>query len=145
MFAEFARQIYSDGMKTHRFAIVLMVINFGLLVWLLSQTRLASVENANAVPAVLRGRSLEIVDEDGKIRATIKVLEPSAKLAKSMTILRLIDPNGRPEVKLFASVQGGGISFVGDADTTQVLLEAHGPQASLKLTNTDGKQQLVKP
>lgn len=60
-------------------------------------------------------------------------------------ILRLIDPHGRPEVKIVASEQGAGLSFVGDSDATQVLLAADGRESSLKLTNKDGRQQLVTP
>ncbi|HWO02205.1 MAG TPA: hypothetical protein VNS63_23365, partial [Blastocatellia bacterium] len=58
---------------------------------------------------------------------------------------RLIDPKGRPEVKLGASVEGGGLGIVGETDTTHALLEAQGPDARVKLTNKDGKQQMIKP
>jgi hypothetical protein len=44
-----------------------------------------------------------------------------------------------------ASEQGAGLSFVGDSDATQVLLAADGTDSSLKLTNKDGRQQLIKP
>jgi hypothetical protein len=132
-------------MKTQRFAIVLTVINLGLLCSLWANHSAVAQNAAAAAPAVLTARALEIVDDQGRVRATIKVLEPSARLAKSTVILRLIDPNGRPGVKIFASEDAAGLSFVGDADTTQVLLEANGLTASLKLANKDGKQQLVKP
>jgi hypothetical protein len=131
-------------MKTQRFAMVLTVINLGLLCCL-SANHSAVAQNAAAAPAVLSGRALEIVDDQGRVRASIKVLEPSARLAKSTVVLRLMDPNGRPAVKISASEDGAGLSFVGDSDTTQVLLEANGPNASLKLANRDGKQQLLKP
>jgi hypothetical protein len=48
-------------------------------------------------------------------------------------------------VKIVASEQGAGLSFVGDSDATQVLLQAEGKDSYLKLTNKDGRQQLVKP
>jgi hypothetical protein len=132
-------------MKPQRFAIVLTVINLGLLFCLLAQTYSAGAQNAPAVPPVLRGRALEIVDDQGRVRASITVLEPSSRLARSTVILRLIDPNGRPEVKITASEQGAELGFVGDSDTTQAHLAADGPNASLKLMNKDGKQQMVKP
>jgi hypothetical protein len=60
-------------------------------------------------------------------------------------ILRLIDPDGRPTVKLGASVQGAGLGLVGATDSTHVLLEAEGAESSLKLTNKEGRQQLIQP
>jgi hypothetical protein len=60
-------------------------------------------------------------------------------------MLRLIDADGRPEVKIGASAEGGGLSLLGDTDETRVLLRADGADSSLTLTNRDGKQQVVKP
>jgi len=37
------------------------------------------------------------------------------------------------------------VGLIGDTDTTHVLLQAEGAESSLKLTNKDGKQQLIKP
>jgi hypothetical protein len=57
----------------------------------------------------------------------------------------LIDANGRPEVKMGASEEGAGLSLVGATDTTQVLLQAEGAVARLRLANGDGKQQSLTP
>lgn len=132
-------------MKTQRFAIVLTVMNLGLLFYVVAQNHSAVAQSPPAAPPVLRGGALEIVDDQGRVRASIKVLEPSSRLARSTVVFRLIDTNGRPGVKIVASDQGAAVSLLGDSDTTQVLLEADGPNASLKLTNKDGKQQLIKP
>ena len=51
------------------------------------------VEARSEAP-VLRGRALEIVDDQGRVRASIQVL-PTARPTRKV-ILRLIDPNGRP-------------------------------------------------
>jgi hypothetical protein len=96
------------------------------------------------------GRALEIVDDQGRVRASIKVqpaetCKPTGKKYPETVILRLIDPDGRPEVKIVASEQGAGLSFVGDSDSTQAVLEANGTDSSLKLTNKDGRQHLLKP
>ncbi len=147
-------------MKTQRILIAVTVLNLGLTMFLLAQIRrvnaggveAAGVE-ADSVAPVLRGRQLEIVDDQGRVRASIKIHPgdpnfkmPDGKIGYPETVMfRLIDPKGRPEVKLGASVQGGGIGFVGETDSTQVLLEAEGADSSLKLTNKDGKQQLIKP
>src|SRR4051812_43026768 len=138
------------AMKTQRLAIVLTAINFVVLIFNLAHPRPAT---AGGVAPVLRGSALEIVDDHGKVRASITVYPanqtfkmPDGKTGYPETVVfRLIDPNGRPEVKLAASAQGGGLGFVGDSDSTQVLLQAEGKDSSLKLTNQDGRQQLFKP
>ena len=147
-------------MKLQRILIALTVINLGLTMFLLAQIRRVDagsvetrgVEAASPAP-VLRGSALEIVDEQGRVRASIKIhpADPNFKMPDGKTgypetvMFRLIDPNGRPEVKLGASVQGGGLGLIGETDTTHALLEAEGSDALLKLTNKAGKQQLVKP
>lgn len=135
-------------MKIPRLLIVLTVANLGLLILLLLPHIGSAL--ANTAAPVVRGRALEIVDDQGRVRASIKVqpAEVSKQTGKTYpetVILRLIDPNGRPAVKIAASEQGTGLSFVGESDTTQVLLQAGGTESSLQLTNKDGRQQLVKP
>src|SRR5262245_34052625 len=137
-------------MKTQRLAIALTVVNLFILIFLLAQMRSSS---ADGVVPVLRGRTLEIVDEQGRVRASIKVHPadktfkmPDGKIGYPETVmLRLIDPNGRPEVKLGASEQGGGLGIVGASDTTHIILQAEGADSSLKLKNKDGREQLLKP
>jgi hypothetical protein len=124
----------------------LTVANLGLLVVLVGRVRSAE---AGDVQPVLRGRKLEIVDERGRVRASI-IVQPPGRMPDGApypetVMLRLIDPNGRPEVKLGGSEQGAGISFVGSTDVTHVLLEAKGTATSLKLTNGDGQEQVLKP
>ena len=106
-------------MKTHRLLVALTVANLALLVFLLARTQ--PIE-AQGVTPVLRGRALEIVDDHGKVRAAIKVLAPSTmpdgKTYPETVLLRLIDPNGRPSVKLGASVQGAGLGLGGESDPT---------------------------
>lgn len=132
---------------TQRFLIALTIVNLALLAFLLPHVAPAL---ADSDAPVLRGRALEIVDAQGRVRASIKVhaaetFAPTGKKYPETVVLRLIDANGRPEVKIAASVQGGGLGLVGRADATQVLLQADETASSLKLTNQDGKQQLFKP
>ena len=56
-------------MKIQRFAIGITLLNLGLLIFVVAQGR--KVE-AKGVAPVLRGRALEIVDEQGRVRAEIK-------------------------------------------------------------------------
>ena len=83
-------------MKSQRFLIVLTLVNLALLIFTLAQQRPVVAEG---IPPVLRGRGLQIVDERGRVRASIQVLpastqkngEPSAETV----LLRLITERGR--------------------------------------------------
>ena len=137
-------------MKTQRILVVLTIVNLGILMFQLMHT--PQVE-AGKDEQVLRGRALEIVDDQGKVRASIKIHSadhtykwPNGKIGLPETVMfRLIDPNGRPEVKLGASVEGAGLGLIGDTDETQVILKTDGTDSTLKLQNKDGRQQLIKP
>ena len=142
-------------MKTQRIFIALSVFNLGLTIFLLAQLHRVDARSTDpGSPApVLRGSSLEIVDDQGRVRASIKTHpgDPNFKMPDGSTgypetvMFRLIDPKGRPEVKIGASVEGGAVGLIGENDTTHALLEAKGVDTSLKLTNKAGKQQLIKP
>ena len=132
-------------MKIPWFLIALTIVNLGLVLYTLGQFRPAAAES---VAPVLRGRALEIVDDHGRVRASIKVQPATIANGKAYpenVILRLIDPNGRPEVKLGASVEGAGLGLAGESDATYVTLKAEGADSSLKMTNKAGRQQLIKP
>jgi hypothetical protein len=116
----------------------LTVLNFVLLLGILFSR--AEPLLATGAQQVIRGRALEIVDDRGRVRASIKV-----QTAPEVVMLRLIDPNGRPEVKIGASVNGGGLSLVGESDATQVLLHADGAESSLRLKNEAGREQVIRP
>ncbi len=132
-------------MKIQRLLIALTVVNLGLLMFLLAQIR---PPEAHSGAPVLRGRALEIVDDQGRVRASIKVQPAGTANGKpypETVILRLIDPKGRPSVKLGGSERGAGLGLAGDSDPTYITLKAEGAGSSLKLTNKDGREQLIKP
>jgi len=135
-------------MKPHRWILVLTVLNsLTLVVLLLSLANRASAQRD--VP-VLRGRSLEIVDAQGRVRASIKIhpaetFKPTGRKYADTVMFRLIDPKGRPEVKIGASEEGGGLSFVGRLDATQVHLEAMKDECLLRLVRRDGRERVVVP
>jgi hypothetical protein len=135
-------------MKTQRMLIVLTIVNLVLFVFTLAPVRTAVAEGA---PQVLRGRALEIVDEQGRVRASLSVL-PASRQANGETsaetvLLRLITERGRPSVKIAASEEAAGLSFAGPTGTkdTYVILEAKGTATSLKLRSEDGREQVLKP
>jgi hypothetical protein len=135
-------------MKIQRLLIVLTLMNLALLLFTLAQVRPAVAEG---VPQVLRGRALEIVDERGRVRASLNVLpaktQPNGEAYPETVLLRLITERGRPSVKIGASEEAAGLSFAGPTNTkgTYVILEAKGTASSLRLKNEDGREQIVKP
>ena len=100
---------------------------------------------------VLRGRALEIVDGQGRVRASITVLPPnrstSGEEAAETVLLRLITERGRPTVKIGSSEPTSGLSFVGPTGTkdSYLILQTKGTTSSLKLRNEDGREQVLVP
>ena len=143
-------------MKFHRLLIALTVFNLALLVFLLAQIEvrflgfrfLRSID-VNSAGSVLQGRGLEITDDEGRVRASIK-LHPASVLPDGTTypetvLLRLISSQGRPNVKIAATEDGSALAFGGEADPTHIAIGARGTTTSLKLVNKDGQEQLIKP
>ncbi len=133
-------------MKIQRFLIALTILNFVLLLVVLPQVRPTV---AQSVAPVLRGKALEIVDDQGRIRASISLLPghplPNGETFPETVILRLIDPKGKPFVKLVASEQGSVLGLLGDSEPTYARIEAKGTNSFVKLTNKDGRELVVKP
>ena len=136
-------------MRAQRLLVTLTVINLALLlVTLAREVRPAAAQQ----PAqMLRGRGLEIVDNQGRVRASITVLPASnttgADASPETVLLRLITERGRPSVKIGASEDVAGLSFDGPTGTTKtyVILQSKGRESMLKLRNEDGKEQILKP
>jgi len=112
--------------------------------------------NSAATPEiapVLRGRALEIVDDQGHVRAMIKVFPPDPKVKMpdgttgypETVLLRLISSKGAPNVKIAATEDGSAVSFGGESNPTHVQVLARGTNTSLKLVNKDGRQQVITP
>jgi len=142
-------------MKSNRAVLVLTAINLAVLAFVVSR-EVRPVE-ASGVAPVLRGRALEIVDAQGRLRASIQVIpegpatlngkpvESNGKIYPEAVVLRLIRPDGRPSVKMATTEQGSGLDLGGGIDPTYLVLSAQGGETYVTLTNKDGKQQTVKP
>src|SRR6516164_90056 len=136
-------------MKNPRLLVALTVINLGLVAYQVVRPRIVFAQ-ANA--PVLRGRALEIVDQRGKVRAQLQVFPPDPKYKlpngdpyPETVLLRLIDPNGRPSVKLATDVRGGGLYLGGAEDPTMTRLGADGAEAYLELVNKDRQAKVIRP
>jgi hypothetical protein len=135
-------------MKPHRLLVVLTFANLCLLAFLLTRAR---ADKPVGLP-VLRGSALEIVDENGKVRAELRVFPPNPKYKLTngdpypeTVLLRMIAPNGRPSVKLSSDVRGGGLYLGGAADPTYAQIKGDGKEAVLFLQDHDGKQRTIQP
>jgi hypothetical protein len=135
-------------MKLQPLLFVLTLLNLVLLIGTIAERRAAAAEE---VVPVLRGRALQIVDEAGKVRASIAVLPPTKQnngdTSAETVLLRLITEKGRPSVKIAASEESAGMSLAGPTGTknTWVSVGATGATSSLTLKNENGREQIIKP
>ena len=135
-------------MNVPRLVVALTLVNTILLAFVLMRP----AWTADDVAPVLRGRALQIVDSAGKVRASIAVLpaDPQARMPDGSTgypetvLLRLISSKGAPNVKLATTEDGSALALGGESDPAHIQLLARGATTSLKLTDRDGRTQLIK-
>jgi hypothetical protein len=145
-------------MKSQRILIALTVINLGLMMFLLERTRrveamASGFSDTGSEAPILRGRELQIVDDQGRVRASIKLhpADPNFKMPNGKTgypetvMFRLIDAKGRPEVKIGGSEQGGGVGLIGETDTTSIKLITEGAESYVELNDKDGRKRVIRP
>ena len=134
-------------MKPSRFLVVLTAANLAILLFAAVRV-LPKIDEA---APVLRGRALQIIDELGHVRASISVLpaqtQPNGEIYPETVLLRLITERGRPSVKISASEETAGATFVGPSNTTNTYttLQAKQTASSLKLRDEDGGETLIRP
>ncbi|HKA41542.1 MAG TPA: hypothetical protein VKF40_06100 [Burkholderiales bacterium] len=122
-----------------------------LAVLALSLAQQVSLVFAGGELPVLRGRALEIVDGQGRVRASISVLPPSRSTSEDeqaeTVLLRLITERGRPTVKIGSSEPTSGLSFAGPTGTkdSYLILQTRGTTSLLRLRNEDGRERLLSP
>ena len=127
-------------MKIHRLVIALTVLNVLTMLTFWSHVQVAT---AQAVPDMLRARGLEVVDDRGIVRAQI-VVQPN----DGGVLLRLIDQQQKPLVKLGAGTDGSGLMLTGDParnDWSGIQVLAKPGGSTLRLLNLDGKERVIKP
>lgn len=123
-------------MNINRLAAGLTVINLILLIVLIIQSRMIA---SQAIPAVLRVRAFELVDENGQVRAQLNV-EPDGGV-----VFRLRDENETIRVKLGASAEGSGLVLINDQTEPGVHILTDQNGSSLTLTKEDGSKEVIKP
>ena len=132
-------------MKLQRFLVALTAANLVLLVLLLAQGHPALGGDSD----ILRGRALEIIDEQGQVRARINIepatTMPDGKASPEAVVFRLADPLGRIRVKLGADQDGSGLLLANDSQLPGVHILANEKGSSLKLANKDGRAKSFAP
>jgi hypothetical protein len=133
-------------MKIQRVAIGLTIVNLVLLVFLLAQTYRT---HAGEVAPVLRGRGLQIVDEQERIRAEILVHGPetvNGKTYPDTVLFRMATPQRAPLMKLTVSENGSALGLSDDSVPGGVELRANRDKGNfVKIVSRDGREQTLKP
>ncbi len=133
-------------MKAPRFLLYLALITVLVLFLGLANTGSAT---PGGVASVLRGRALEIVDDRGQVRARITVEEAApaqdGRSYPGATVLRLLDPHGKIRVKLAADQDGSGLMLADDRQQPGLQVLAKGSGTTLRLSNKDGREHVLKP
>jgi hypothetical protein len=131
-------------------ALVLTVINLAILVVALVLVLRPAV--TPEVADVLRARSLEIVDSQGKVRAQLLIQPASVQGGQQYAetvLFRLINPDGLPGVKLGSSLDDAGLLLSRDANNqqgwsgVQILSEQTG--GLIRVVGGQGAEQVVQP
>jgi hypothetical protein len=99
----------------------------------------AQAEKAEQVPAVLRARMIELVDERGQVRANLKV-ELDGEV-----VFRMRDAKGTLRVKLGASEDGSGLLLVDDRTEPAVHLLAKRAGTTVTLAEKGKEKRVIKP
>lgn len=139
-------------MQSSRWLAVLTSLNLVLLAGLALEAlsrpaRAQDKAEADDAPAVLRARSLEIVDDQGRVRALLAVMPPATvdgKDCPETVLLRLIDPTAGPVVKLTAAANGSalGLSDSGDGG---VQLFGRDEGSVVRVVSKEGERRELTP
>ena len=129
-------------MKIQRFALALLIINLLLLVLFFTQQQSSA---AQAITPVLRARTLELVDAQGRVRSRLNV-ESGGEV-----VFRLFDQSGAIRVKLGAGEDGSGLVLNDETTEPGVhIIARRAPLAgrkttSITLTGANGRQRVITP
>ena len=96
--------------QSQRFLVAVTLLNVALTLTSLSQLPQARAAPNDPAP-VLRGRALEIVDDRGRVRASIQVHPANAKEEETV-VLRLVNAEGGPGVKIASAPTEAGLAFI---------------------------------
>jgi hypothetical protein len=135
--------------RMDRLNLGLTLLNLVLLAGLISSEARTAFAKSQQLP-VLRGRALEIVDSQGRMRAQILVSGPQVMngVTYPETVLfRMIDSNGGPLVKLAVASNGSalGLSDGVSGGNGGVQLYARDTASLVRVVDKAGRTQMMRP
>lgn len=123
-------------MKIYALIIALTAVNIAVLIVVLTG---AAAGAPDAVPSVVRAQRIELVDEDGRIRARLST-EPGGEV-----VFRLIGSNGDIRVKLAASDDGSGLVLLDESTELGVHILAERTGTFVKLRGENNRERILEP
>jgi hypothetical protein len=123
-------------MNLPRLTLILTVINTVVLIALVAWLFLAKPPLDGEV---LRARVIELVAEDGTVRASLKTE------SDGQAVLRLLDETGTIRVKLGADQDGSGFVLLDDQTEPGVHILSDEKGGRISLIGEDGAEQVIKP
>jgi hypothetical protein len=123
-------------MVTRRVLFGLTAINVALVAVQLAQAGRAS---AASVPEILRARLIELVDQNGRVRAQLKVESDGE------AVFRLRDSKGEVRVKLGAGSDGSGLVLLDGSTEPAIHMLAKSAATSVTLSSRDGQRRVITP
>ena len=135
--------------RMQRFTLGLTVLNLALLAVLIS-SQAGSALAKQSGPGVLRGRALQIVDAQGRMRAEILVHGPetvNGVTYPETVLFRMMDPVGGPLMKMTVAANGSalGLSDGITGGHGGVQLYARDTASFARVVDKAGRTQLLKP
>ena len=134
--------------RTSHLALGLTLLNLALL-GVLILSRATAAFGSQGVAPVLRGRALEIVDDQGRVRANILIHGPeqvNSQTYPETVLFRLIDPEAGPVVKLTAAANGSALGLSdGHSQAGGVQLYARDTASFVRVVDRSGRRQVLKP
>ena len=130
--------------RTNRLGLLLTIVNLIFLGVLLAQTSKEAVAGDDT--STLRGRALELLDGDGKVRVQVNV-EPNGE-----AVFRMRDASGAIRVKLGAGNSGSGLVLLDEKTEPGVQIIARRSATpsgtlttSIGLNGAEGKRRVITP
>ena len=136
-------------MNPQRFAVAITILNAFLLVFVVIALQVRPIVGGEA--PIVRTRALEIVDSQGRVRASISVLpeDPSVtfegRVYPETVLFRMSDPAAGPDVKISVNANGGGVLVGGGSAQSYVQIGADGRSGWVKLVTADLREQVLRP
>jgi len=136
-------------MNAQRLALAVTILNAILLALVVVVLQARPIVGGEA--PVVRTRALEIVDAQGRVRASISVLpeDPNVtfegRVYPETVLFRMSDPSAGPDVKISVNANGGGLVLGGGSAPSYVQISADGRSGWVKLVTGDLREQVLRP